>query len=240
MKPDEPSGRCFVTGPYRLIRFPQWSGDLLFFGSLLAATANWAAVFSFLVAWFLLGFVHLPHAEQAWKRLLGDDYDDYERRTGSVLPRLRGNVTGPESQYAVPKRFSLSAVIALVTMYAVMFGFINLLQSQLSEFEPSPILHLFFGVQLMAIWIGQMRFEKSPRLISVVVGAFLLPLFVFFQNKNVPMSSFLTLVYFILFIFGAIIGYCLGAIAAGLFLVMDRLGPYLPGTRPSTSTPGKL
>ena len=172
----------------------------------------------------------MPRAEEAWRRLLGDGYGEYAGRTGAVLPRMPHRQTGMTVHYCVPKRFGISAIIALVTMFAVIFGGINLLQSKISEFTFSPTMHLFFGVELMAIWIGQMRFEESPRRVSTIVGAILMPLFVFF-SIDMPPSSMRTLAMAALFFFGGLIGYCLGALAAGLFLVLDWVGPHLPGYR---------
>ena len=52
---DEPTGEGFITGPFRLVRFPQALADLLLFGPLLVATDNWGAVLSF--------FAGLHHSE---------------------------------------------------------------------------------------------------------------------------------------------------------------------------------
>lgn len=230
LRTNEPSGNRFIMGPFRSLRFPQWLGDLLLFGPLLVATGNWGAVISFFAACLALHVVYFPHAELAWQRLLGDGYGEYAGRTGAILPRIPSGEQGSTVHYSVPKRFGLSAVLGLMTMFAVMFGGINLLQSRITEFQLSPTLHLFFGLQLMAIWVGQMRFGGCPRRVSAFVGAVLLPTFVFFTIDTLP-SNQLPVILMVLFFFGGVIGYCLGTITAGLFLVMDWLGPYLPGAR---------
>lgn len=223
----------FIVGPFRAIRFPQWTADFLFFGSLLVATDNWIAVGSYLAAGLVFRSQYLPQSESAWQRLLGTEYGDYVRCSGALLPRLPADVAGLPAQYSVPKRFGLSAIIGLVTMFAVMFGAINLLQSQIMEFDISPTVHLFFGLQLMTIWIGQMRFGQAPRRISALVGAVLLPTFVYFGTEASVVSNW-TPILVVLFFLGALIGYCLGAVAAGLFLMIDWIGSYLPATRNSS------
>lgn len=223
----------FRVGPFRMVRFPQWLGDFLLFGSLLLATTNWAAVIAGVLAWVLFRKRYLPHAELAWQRLLGEEYVEYKRHSGAVLPRLPEVIPGVPTQYVVPKRFGLSAIIGLVTMFAVMFGAINLLQAQITEFDLSPTMHLFFGLELMIIWIGQMQFGQAPRRISTLVGAILLPVFVYF-SVNLPAAANWTLILVVLFFLGGLIGYCLGAVAAGLFLVIDWIGSYLPSSRHSS------
>ena len=227
------SASRFITGPFRVLRFPQWLADLILFAALLVATDNWFAVFSYFAACFALHKLYLPQAELAWKRLLGSDYEDYASRTGPVLPKMpASNVQGPVTSYAVPKRFGMSAIIALVTLFAVIFGGLNLLQSRITEFRLTPMLHIFFGLQLMVTWIAQMRFGQTPRRVSAFVGAVLLPTFVLLTFDLRP-SHQLTLLTVALFFFGGLLGYCLGAIVAGLFLFMDWLGPHIPGARGS-------
>ncbi len=230
LQADEAPGSRFITGPFRIVRYPQWLADLLLFGPLLVATDNWVAFISFFAACLILRGLYVPAEEEAWRRLLGDAYGEYAGRTGVILPRMPGHQAGLTAHYSVPKRFGMSAIIALVTMFAVIFGAINLLQSKITEFQFSPMLHLFIGLQLMAIWIGQMRFGRSPREVSAFVGAILTPVFVFFSIDARP-SFRLHLALVGLFFLGGLIGYCLGTLAAGLFLVMDWLGPYLPGSR---------
>jgi protein-S-isoprenylcysteine O-methyltransferase Ste14 len=220
---DDPPGKCYITGPFRFVRFPHVLADLLLFGPLLLATANWGAVLAFVTACLVLPRLYLRRGEQAWQELLGDGYGEYAGRTGALLPQMPNSTP----QYSVPTRFGMSAILALVTMFAVIFGCINLLQTWITEVRLSPMLHLFFGVELLTIWICQMRFHQSPRRVSMLVGAILLPVFASFSLDL--RSTVGTVVMIVLFFLGGIIGYCLGALAAGLFMVLDWLKPYSAG-----------
>ena len=62
----------------------------------------------------------------------------------------------------------------------------------------------------------------------MLTGAILLPLWVFLTMKtrvvSLPFQLILTL---FLFAFGGLMGYCVGALAAGFFLMMDLIEPWL-------------
>lgn len=225
-------------GPYRLIRYPDWLADLLFFGPLLIVTGSWGAAWSFGGACFLVRCGLLPlldrfHQEQS------PDYAEYAARTGYLLPPFQptGRV---EPTYYVPRNFGMSAVVALVTMFAVIFGLLNAFQSHIPELGAGPRLHLYFGLLLTFVWIAQMRFGQSARLASVLVGAILLPVFLLISFRSATLPSWNASTLMMLFILGGLLGYCMGAMAAGFFLVLDWIGPHLPGARkkwPGTAAP---
>lgn len=228
---DASPSRRWLSGPFQIVRYPFWTADLMFFGALLTATDSWLSVFAFLCACILLRWIALPDAEQAWQHLLGDDYNEYRGNTGMLLPRRPQLSNGTAPQYFVPKRFGLPAIIALVTTFAVMFGILNAFQRWLTELHFSPILHLYFGLLLMLVWVAQMRFGHSARMASLIVGAVLLPAFVAFSLDKPPPANTIAIAAVGLGMLGGLIGYCMGAVAAGLFLVADWLGPYLPWSR---------
>lgn len=229
--PDEARGTQIPGGPYRLIRFPDWSADMLLLGALLLATSQWLAVISLVADCWILRHWYLPQADKAWRRLLGEHYDEYAKRTGLLLPRFPQLQHRNTPEYSVPRRFGMSAIIALVTMFAIMFGILNAIKLEITEFELPLTVHLFFGTLLMLVWIAQMRFTKSARWASVLVGAVLMPLFILLSAGHPTRPGQLGLVVIVFGGLGGVIGYCMGALAAGLFLVADWLGPYLPGAR---------
>ncbi len=80
--------RLVTRGVYRFMRHPMYTS---FFVSGLGQAlllANWAAGPSALVAVALLVLVRVPREEKMMIDQFGDEYRDYMRRTGGVLPRL--------------------------------------------------------------------------------------------------------------------------------------------------------
>jgi hypothetical protein len=139
------------------------------------------------------------------------------------------------ARYVVPKRFGMSAILGIVTALALLFGAFRLLNA------PPPV-YLFFGLQTLVICFAQMLNGKTPRLASSVAGAILVPLFVipliagvsrqFHQEKY--LVALVSLIFGVPI--GAFLGYLTGTCAAGVFLVMDYLEPYLQGRANSSQS----
>ena len=96
----------------------------------------------------------------------------------------------------------------------------------------------FFGVLVIAVCLVQMFSGRAPRLASTIAGAIFLPGFVFVSvlfNPQIDSGDWLevTIVLTLCLPAGAFTGYLTGTCAAGIFLVMDALEPYLQGRRPS-------
>jgi hypothetical protein len=136
------------------------------------------------------------------------------------------------AQYMVPKRFGMSAILGIMTALAILFGSFHLLNA------PPPV-YLFFGLQTLVICFAQMLNGKTPRLASSIAGAILVPVFVlplvlgearFFRHGGL-ISLLISLLIFGVPI-GAFLGYLTGTCAAGVFLIMNYLEPYLQGQRP--------
>jgi hypothetical protein len=136
------------------------------------------------------------------------------------LPRLP---TLEKAHYQVPQRFGLTAIIALLTALSVLFGGLNLLHS----YFPFPREVYFFAAsQVVAVCIAQMVFGSAPRIVSAMAGAALLPAFLaiyLFLNGESMSDAQLAVLIFVCVIFGGLIGYCIGAAAAGFFLATDWL-----------------
>jgi len=131
------------------------------------------------------------------------------------------------AQYRVPKRFGMSAILGIMTALALLFGAFRLLNF-------SPPVYLFFGVQTLVICFAQMLSGKMPRLASSIAGAILMPLFaiplIAANSRRFGMDGFLIVLALVLIFgapIGAFLGYLTGTCAAGIFLVMDYLEPYL-------------
>jgi hypothetical protein len=125
--------------------------------------------------------------------------------------------------FVVPKTFGMSAILGIMTALAMLFACLRWLDAW-------PVFYFFFSALALVICLAQMFYGKTPRLASIVAGAVTLPLFslgaVLFDDDVHP--GFLCLL--IGFVpFGAFMGYLTGTCAAGVFLVMDILEPYLHG-----------
>jgi hypothetical protein len=132
------------------------------------------------------------------------------------------------AQYVVPQRFGLSAILGIMTALALLFGIMRWLGSE-------PGWYLFLGAQSIVICLVQMFHGKTPRAASAVAGAILAPLFVlgwaWLSQRSVPAGGVLCLM-FVSVPLGGFVGYLNGTCAAGIFLVMEKLEPYLQGQRP--------
>lgn len=131
----------------------------------------------------------------------------------------------PIKTYVVPKRFGLLSIIALTTVMALMFGLLRF-------YGASPVWFLFLGTLALAICIVQMFYGQVPRQASVTAGAILTPAFVVAEgiyrgwDAGVVVSSALACLPA-----GGFVGYLVGTCAAGIFLLIEELEPYLPGRR---------
>jgi hypothetical protein len=106
--------------------------------------------------------------------------------------------------------------------------------------DADPVVYLYFGMQGLAICVVQMFHNESPRFASTVAGGIILPVFVFFAaafSRYAPPVAGILCMTVMCIPAGAFLGYLTGTCAAGIFLVMDALEPYLQGERPTAATP---
>jgi len=89
LAPWDPPRRLVVRGPYRFVRNPMISGLIfvLFSEALLLRSrphAEWAATF------LVINLIYIPLLEEPMMvARFGDDYREYCRHVGRILPRLR-------------------------------------------------------------------------------------------------------------------------------------------------------
>lgn len=76
------------TGPYRWIRHPIYASFLLILGSTLLISANWLVGLCWIASVVLDGAVRVRFEEQAMLNRFGEEYSQYERRTGRIFPRV--------------------------------------------------------------------------------------------------------------------------------------------------------
>lgn len=80
--------RLVTHGVYRTIRHPMYSSFLLFGLAQALLLPNWIAGPAALVAVLVMCIIRLPHEEAMMLEHFGDEYREYSRRTGRLLPRL--------------------------------------------------------------------------------------------------------------------------------------------------------
>jgi hypothetical protein len=138
------------------------------------------------------------------------------------------------ARFKVPERFGMSAILGIMTALAVLFGGLKLL-------DADPLVYLFFGVQGLLICVVQMFHGRSPRFASSVAGAVILPVFVMcaalFSRHGPPAGAVACMMTMGVPI-GGFLGYLTGTCAAGIFLIMDALEPYMQGQRPAAASRG--
>jgi hypothetical protein len=145
-----------------------------------------------------------------------------------------GELLNPSpARFKVPQRFGMSAILGIMTALALLFGGLRLL-------DAPPVIYLFFGGQALTICVVQMFNARMPRVASTIAGAAILPAFALAVALFDPRidggdvgAVFCVMVFCVPS--GALLGYLTGTCAAGIFLVMDALEPYLQGQRPASA-----
>ena len=144
-------------------------------------------------------------------------------RSISVATGKYIEVLNQPPDFVVPKTFGMSAILGIMTALAILFGCLRWMNA-------FPVLYFFFGVQALAICLVQMFYGQTPRLASIVAGAIILPVFTVvaavFNDRGNPGIACAAVGFVPV---GGLLGYLTGTCAAGVFLVMDYLEPYLQG-----------
>lgn len=212
-------------GPYRWLRHPQLIASSIFFLALAILASNGVVLISTIVGVLMLRLVVAPAVEEDLEEEYGKAYEQYRQRTGCFFFRLH---RVPKAQYTVPRRFGLSSVLALTTIFAVLFGILNF-------WKAPPVVYLFVATEIAAVCIVQILFGSAARSSSAVTGAVLLPFWTAMSLDPQQLNQFslvdISFWFVLVTVFGALLGYCTGGLAAGFFLVTDMLEPYLAGAK---------
>jgi protein-S-isoprenylcysteine O-methyltransferase Ste14 len=81
--------RLVTRGVYRFVRHPMYSSFFVLGLGQALLLANWIAGLAGLASVALLVIVRVPNEERMMIEQFGDEYRNYVRRTGGVVPRLR-------------------------------------------------------------------------------------------------------------------------------------------------------
>lgn len=85
--------RVVEEGPYRVIRHPGYAGAIIAMVGVGVALRNWLAVLLMLIVPPLVFAVRIRVEEATLVGALGEEYEDYARRTGGLLPRVASAVS---------------------------------------------------------------------------------------------------------------------------------------------------
>lgn len=77
-----------TTGPYQFIRHPIYTAFLLILGSTLLISANWLIGLAWIGMTLLEVASRIGFEEDLMLEYFGDQYRDYMKKTGRLLPRL--------------------------------------------------------------------------------------------------------------------------------------------------------
>jgi hypothetical protein len=130
-------------------------------------------------------------------------------------------------------------MLVLVTLYALMFSLLRISEALLGETMPAA--YLVLGFFAGAVLVGQMLLfgGKEPRIASCLVGACTMPIlwigiFAYLEGPRLlnrlqadwrfvfELVGNLICLIFSAAMLGCFCGYLIGALCAGVFLVMDR------------------
>lgn len=144
----------------------------------------------------------------------------------AALRRGFGGTRGRSTAtYQVPKRFGMGPLMGMMLLYSVIFACLR--------WANCPAwAYLFLGLLGVVIGFGQMQGQSSPRFSSILTGALALPgfllayvLFAFVALGGIGpgelIASFCAAVG--LFFLGGFVGYVVGTVLAGVFLVGDQV-----------------
>jgi hypothetical protein len=168
-----------------------------------------------------------PYAAGASQSAAGGKDPFLVRAIDGLMGKIAGWLrrAGRPPDFVVPKRFGMSAILGITTALALLFG-------GLKWGNAWPVFYLFFGMQAIVICLVQMFAGGAPRMASTATGAVMLPVFALIAagvaDRGPPIEG-LACALPLLVPFGALLGYVTGTCAAGVFLVMDYLEPYLQG-----------
>lgn len=132
-----------------------------------------------------------------------------------VSCREKSLKTNPaNAAYSVPRRFGLAAMLAFTTLAAILSGILR--------YHDAPVsAYVFFGLLGTAVCGAQMYSETLPRIVSIIAGAIFLPLFFMFETWDRGAFASVILGSPCIAVAGGVVGYLMGAVSAGVFLVSD-------------------
>jgi protein-S-isoprenylcysteine O-methyltransferase Ste14 len=82
----EQDHRLIVSGPFRWIRHPAYTGMLIMDTSIVLGLGTWAGALAMFIVVLLAALYRIRVEEKALLEAFGDQYRAYMQRTGRLLP----------------------------------------------------------------------------------------------------------------------------------------------------------
>lgn len=149
---------------------------------------------------------------------------DLREELAALWNSFAGLTGSSTAEYQVPKRFGIGPLMGMMLLYSLIFA-------ALRWFGAYPWMYLFLGLLGIVIGFGQMQGESNPRFSSILTGAIALPgcflaffAFLGFMQGSVGFWELLggACIGTVLIFVGGLVGYIVGTVLAGVFLVGDR------------------
>lgn len=146
-------------------------------------------------------------------------------------PRSFFSCPPPQPQVGVPRRFDIGTMMILATVFAVLFGILIMLNVPTSSFVYIAIFIAGVAISQMLLFKG-----KDPRAASIIAGSVIFYLLMVFvclttDSREFPrelISSFSGILP--LLVIGGFLGYIVGGLFAGGFMIRKKLGKTTPET----------
>ena len=129
--------------------------------------------------------------------------------------------------YRVPRRFGLGTIFVVTSLFCVLFALLRALGTP-------PAVMIFLGLLILFIGTMQLLLGKVPRLASVIGGGIFLSI-VFAFEIIIEQAPMRIIVLPFWFLFGAFLGYLVGTLVAGVFLVIDKAEQAIRAKRASSA-----
>ncbi len=81
--------KLITEGPYKYARHPMYTASWIWMLCQGMVLSNWAVEIIGIVTWSILYFIRLPDEEKIMIEEFGQEYEDYMKKTGRILPKIK-------------------------------------------------------------------------------------------------------------------------------------------------------
>ncbi len=139
--------------------------------------------------------------------------------------------TNVSELYSAPRRFDLATIFVVTAAYSLLLG-------GLSALDALPIIKVIISVMVAIVATTQALFlpVANPRGVSIVTGAVaytIISFIIWFSIRGVFPNSFFFVTFINGIVGGSILGYLVGTVVGGVFLVADKVRTRYEGKKES-------
>lgn len=85
----EKDHKLLMDGPYKYMRHPMYTAFYMLIIGAWLALSNWMVGVMSVFSWYIFCKVRIMHEEKVLIKEFGDEYREYMKRVGSLLPKVR-------------------------------------------------------------------------------------------------------------------------------------------------------